>query len=667
MRLTLKGAFAGLVMATLALSAAPVTAQEAPPPPGASTAPEAPTWDKETLKLAALIPVQDGGRVKPLSTLAGFKLLRMNGRRKVELDDGRKIKATEWILDCLFFPDWAARQRFFLVENDEVLDAVGVKHEGRKKRDRYSYSDIRDARMEIMRKAREYSEMDAKDRTPVQAQMLRLAESMIDYEHLSAFLDFTRTELPTDLPALSGVFETEKRPGLSDVLASRNKLAELARSGGSNESPQAIAVDHLVGRVVDFQRTSRALPLFSPPEDMGGHSDHAHDDSTWLSPADVIHRVISDDAKLDRPLHLMGLLESMSADRDDPAAFKAHMEAFVGGASALAEARGEYSKVPMEVSFYRADYFTNALVFYLLGFLMLCLSWLMPKARWMGKAIAVPVTLGLILNSAGITMRCILRGRPPVSTLYETIIFIAATGVLACLVMEWINRKRIGVGVGAFVGALGMFLANRYEAHEGVDTMPSLVAVLDTNFWLATHVTTITIGYAAGLFAGAIAHVYLLGKMFGFRKGDTNWYRGIGRMTYGLICFGLLFSVVGTILGGIWANDSWGRFWGWDPKENGALMICLWQLIQLHGRLGGYLRDFGFAISSVFGGMIVAFSWWGVNLLGIGLHSYGFTSGAMYGLLIYYSIESVVMLAAGIHRFATRGNAAAPPPAEATA
>ena len=112
-------------------------------------------------------------------------------------------------------------------------------------------------------------------------------------------------------------------------------------------------------------------------------------------------------------------------------------------------------------------------------------------------------------------------------------------------------------------------------------------------------------------------------------------------MVYGVVCFGLLFSVVGTILGGVWANDSWGRFWGWDPKENGALMIVLFELAIVHARLGGYVKHFGIAIMAVLGGAVVAFSWWHVNLLGVGLHSYGFTDGVAGVLRSYYTFVAV--------------------------
>jgi len=236
-----------------------------------------------------------------------------------------------------------------------------------------------------------------------------------------------------------------------------------------------------------------------------------------------------------------------------------------------------------------------------------------------------------------------IRGRPPVSTLYETILFITSIAVISSLLIERMNRQRIALALAAVLGTGGMFLAFRYEAMEAVDTMPSLVAVLDTNFWLSTHVTTVTMGYSAGLLASAFAHIWVLGKLFGLKRGESRFYSSLSRMTYGVICFGLLFSTVGTILGGIWANESWGRFWGWDPKENGALMIVLWDLFILHARMGGYIRDTGLAMAAIFGGMIVAFSWWGVNLLGIGLHSYGFTSGIMRSLLVFYILE-VLML-----------------------
>jgi ABC-type transport system involved in cytochrome c biogenesis permease subunit len=189
----------------------------------------------------------------------------------------------------------------------------------------------------------------------------------------------------------------------------------------------------------------------------------------------------------------------------------------------------------------------------------------------------------------------------------------------------------------------GPAVGDRFEELEAVDTLRPLMAVLDTNFWLATHVTSVTMGYSAGLLASLIAHVYVFARLF---RASQEFTRNLARMIYGVLCFGLLFSVVGTILGGIWANDSWGRFWGWDPKENGALLICLSQIAILHGRLAGWLRDQGLAMAVIAGGVVVGFSWWHVNQLGVGLHAYGFTRGVLTVLYGFYTSQ-VLMLGLG--------------------
>ena len=154
--------------------------------------------------------------------------------------------------------------------------------------------------------------------------------------------------------------------------------------------------------------------------------------------------------------------------------------------------------------------------------------------------------------------------------------------------------------------------------------MGVLIAVLDSNFWLGTHVIAITIGYAATFLAGFLGIAFLILRASNPRFDSLTGKR-LATMIYGVICFALLFSFAGTILGGIWADQSWGRFWGWDPKENGALLIVLWNALILHVRWGGFILARGLAVLAVLGNVVTAFSWFGTNLLGIGLHSYGFT------------------------------------------
>ncbi len=178
------------------------------------------------------------------------------------------------------------------------------------------------------------------------------------------------------------------------------------------------------------------------------------------------------------------------------------------------------------------------------------------------------------------------------------------------------------------------------------DTLEMMRAVLDSNFWLATHVVIITFGYSAMFLAGALAIVFIVLGVFsrGFNKETA---RSLSAMVYGITCFATLFSLVGTILGGIWADQSWGRFWGWDPKENGALMIVVMGAIYLHARWGGIFKERGLMSLAICGNIVTAWSWFGTNLLGVGLHSYGFTDSGFYWLVAFW-LSQIIFIATAL-------------------
>ena len=225
--------------------------------------------------------------------------------------------------------------------------------------------------------------------------------------------------------------------------------------------------------------------------------------------------------------------------------------------------------------------------------------------------------------------------RPPVSTLYESILFVSFILVLFALIFEFFRRDSIGILIAVVGGSILHFVGFKYAA-DG-DTLGMLVAVLNSNFWLATHVTTITIGYGVSLVAGMMGHIYLLSAYF--KPKANKELKKLFNNMYGLTLMGLFFTLFGTILGGIWADHSWGRFWGWDPKENGALLIVLWHLMMLHLRISGMVKPLGYAYFLSLVNIIVVLAWFGVNLLSIGLHSYGFASGIAMNLMIFTSIE----------------------------
>nr|MDQ3623253.1 cytochrome c biogenesis protein CcsA [Verrucomicrobiota bacterium] len=176
----------------------------------------------------------------------------------------------------------------------------------------------------------------------------------------------------------------------------------------------------------------------------------------------------------------------------------------------------------------------------------------------------------------------------------------------------------------------------------GGDTMEMMRAVLDTNFWLATHVVVVTLGYASTFVAGFLAIVYIVRGVF-TRTLDNATAKSLVKMVYGIICFATLFSFVGTVLGGIWADQSWGRFWGWDPKENGALIIVLWNALILHARWGGLIKERGLMNCAIVGNIVTSWSWFGVNMLGIGLHSYGFMDAAFWWLVLFVGSQLLLI------------------------
>ena len=220
----------------------------------------------------------------------------------------------------------------------------------------------------------------------------------------------------------------------------------------------------------------------------------------------------------------------------------------------------------------------------------------------------------------------------------------SATSTGACglgLVLERVYKVGLGSAVAALAGFVTLLIAHNLAL--GGDTMEMMRAVLDTNFWLATHVVVVTLGYAATFVAGTLAMAYIILGLFtpllatrvGKAGGSTRLGPALGKMVYAIVCFAALFSFTGTVLGGIWADQSWGRFWGWDPKENGALLIVIWNVLILHARWGKLVADRGLMNLAIFGNIVTAWSWFGVNMLGIGLHAYGFMDAAFKWLMLF--------------------------------
>jgi len=332
-------------------------------------------------------------------------------------------------------------------------------------------------------------------------------------------------------------------------------------------------------------------------------------------------------------------------NKGDAAAFNDHVKRYlelVEGRLPEAAHRARY-----EVGFNQFQPFYRASAMYVLAFLLSSIGFMLgclSRGGWaksLGRATIGVLSVTLLVHTIGIISRIYLQGRPPVTNLYSSAVFIGWACILLGLAIEWFFRIGLGSIVASVIGFASLVVAHNLSSTG--DTMQMMQAVLDTNFWLATHVVVVTIGYSATFLAGFLGITYIvLGVFTPLIKGDLG--KSLPKMMYGVICFAALASFVGTVLGGIWADQSWGRFWGWDPKENGAALIVLMNVLTLHARWGGMIRERGVAVLAVCGNIVTAWSWFGTNMLGVGLHSYGFMASAVFWLGSFMLVQVLFVL-----------------------
>jgi len=252
------------------------------------------------------------------------------------------------------------------------------------------------------------------------------------------------------------------------------------------------------------------------------------------------------------------------------------------------------------------------------------------------------VLAGLGFEIYGFACRIIISGRPPVTNMYETVIWVSFGAMLFATILEAIYRKRYFFYAGLSASVLALIVADSQPTILDASINP-LTAVLRNNMWLTIHVLTIVSSYAAFALTAALGHIALTmslwGKRYATALGEVQFF------IYRAMQIGVLLLATGTILGGVWANYSWGRFWGWDPKETWALVTLLCYLALLHGRLAGWWRGFGLAVGSVVCFLSVMMSWYGVNfVLGKGLHSYGFGTGG-FSYVACFAVFEVLFVA----------------------
>ena len=575
------------------------------------------------------IPIQEGGRIKPLDSFARNQSLAFYGKRKIKHED---LSAIDWLLNLFTHPEKGLDQKVFNLRNPEVVNALGLTWTNNFHK--YSYNELFPGIEKQLPLIREIFEKKEVDRDVFESQLVEIYQNVMKFREIVSSLSCLLPLFSVYDSDLASSLHVEPGQLISyaHVMSHRGSLFETSQGILTKpESEWSVSEKEVALLLYNLQQTSsddfaKALKIIPPSKnDSSG---------LWLSPWELF------DGRLIEP-HQDKIIKSLESYL--LARFENNIEnqnialsSYKTGLISHVGKKVDFSILSKERWLNEADLFTNSLVFYLLGFILLGISWMIKPVIFKNVAFC-SIIIGFCLHTLGIYLRMVIMSRPPISTLYETVIFVGVVIVLISLIIEYIRKDGLGIFIGSISGSLLHYVGFGYAA-DG-DTLEMLVAVLNSNFWLATHVTTIILGYGTSLMAGLIGHIYLIEKIR--VPKDSVRLKSIYNNMFGVTLIALFFTLFGTILGGIWADQSWGRFWGWDPKENGALLIVLWQLMMVHMRLSGLAKPDKFALGMVLNNIVVIMAWFGVNLLSIGLHSYGFASGIAVNLILFTLFEIV--------------------------
>ncbi len=588
---------------------------------------------------AGQIPVQFGGRMMPLDAYARQTLKAMSNKESLPLDakeskkagrteeaeaieafaersQGKKLSAIQWLMEVASAQPQLHYLPMFRIDAEEVRSELQLR---RRKSKLYSLDDILPKWGNVTKQlevASEKARNSPKTLTFKEKKLLELDSRTRAY---------TRTAASFQVPS-PPTFSKEDFPGVDQ------------------ETLNAFAVEELQRRMEAFDRLP-APSIIPPTKEDAEEAAETSDMPKWsaFGPTFFKHfaavaRAAEPDKVIARPGIDAFTDMIQTYDNQDTESFNTAVDKHIEAVHGYEVPRYSPGLVKLE-RWMQSNWPTGVATFLYLVTLVMGLVYLAVDLPRLRSAIWGTIAVAFIVHTVAIVCRIWITQRAPVINLYSSAVFIGWSAVLFGLVVDRIFRNGMGNMLASTAGVLTLLVA--YGLNTG-DTMPVLQAVLDTQFWLATHVITVTKGYVATLVAGTLGIGYLIA---GWKGKDKAVLRDLYRCCYGATCFGILFSFVGTVLGGLWADDSWGRFWGWDPKENGALLIVIWNALMLHARWDGMVKARGFAILAICGNIVTAWSWFGTNELGIGLHSYGFTSGVLMWLSLFVASQIAFILA----------------------
>jgi ABC-type transport system involved in cytochrome c biogenesis permease subunit len=573
------------------------------------------------------IPVASGGRIMPIDTVARNALLQLRQRETAKTQEGKTIPATQWLLDVMTRSPNAITHRVFKIDNPDIKKIFNLEE---RQGHLYSVEDLLpnlkefENQVAVAREKREKKE----ELSLLQRRLLVVEGQMTQYMLLFRAFGFP------DLPPFPepGDSQDVARQKLLHIKLAMEESAEALKRGNP---PLMIPVsDPATAAKRPWITLNEALTIWLIETELQQTPGDAVTDafvkvmSAYRKYADAADTLKTAQEKKEPADKIQKLESELQAT---VAPFNTAVERYLGQIERLQPQGYSAEKIQLETWMNRVSPFYLCMVLNGLAFVVTLVGWLLPS-RSVNWAAFTLIVLTFGLHTASLWFRIQISGRPPV------------TNLLMAGIVEMIYRVGLGNLVASISGFASLIIA--YFLSMSGDTIGVMEAVLDTQFWLSTHVVCVTLGYTATYVAGLLGVMFVV---FGLttRRLDSTTRRNLGRMIYGITCFAIFFSFFGTVLGGLWADDSWGRFWGWDPKENGALIIVLWNALILHARWDKVVTERGMALLAIGGNIVTSWSWFGVNELGIGLHSYGFTDGVLLALGLFV-LSQLLLIAVGL-------------------
>lgn len=556
------------------------------------------------------LPILDNGRIKPLGAFAKTRLKDFYGSDK---------NASAWLAETLFNPAAAEAARIYTIKNDSIK----TRFELDKAQDTFSLSELSNGLLKTYPTVQELIQQEQGTLTKDQKALLKIHENVLSYNEL--------------LRSFSLLLPLENNKTLQDFLPREQRILDSLKSIIAKKGEDI--------NTYSENEKSTALIGFQIQQLRAGGADNndfkiiptrINQNVEWIAPWQIINEGKGSPATSEM-LELWS--NAAQAYRNhDAQQWNEATKQLLDKTLNISSDSVSRTRLKTELIYQTIKPYHLAMGFYAFSVILMVLSLNAGGAR-LGKIGFVTLIIALSTHIFAIGARMYILDRPPVGTLYESVLFVSLICAAIAAISYIANRKTL-IPLTGQIAALGL-LSIAPTMLQNNDSLELLVAVLNTNFWLATHVLIITAGYGVCILAACLAHAYMIIRL---RDHKHKLLEGLFQSIHKIGLIALLLTSVGTVLGGIWADQSWGRFWGWDPKENGALLIVLWLIWIQHGRLSGRIRPLGYVAAMAGLNIVVALAWFGVNLLGVGLHSYGFTSGIASGLAVFCILETLIII-----------------------